>query len=90
MEVRLTAEQEAFIRQAVESGRYASAEEAVRDGIARLEEEARERAELRAALAEGEADLAAGEYTEYTEETLRGLADELIHEARAWRDSGHR
>ncbi len=42
MEVQLTADQEAFIRQAAASGRYPSPEAAVRDAMAHWEE--RERA----------------------------------------------
>ncbi|MGO8790120.1 MAG: type II toxin-antitoxin system ParD family antitoxin, partial [Terriglobia bacterium] len=46
MEVQLTPDQEAFIRQAVASGRYPSAEAAVRDAMARWEERERVRVEL--------------------------------------------
>ena len=46
----------------------------------------RARVELRAALDEAEADLEAGHYTDYTNETLPQLADELKREGRALRD----
>jgi putative addiction module CopG family antidote len=82
MEVQLTPDQEAFIRKAVASGRYVSAEAAVCDAIARWEERERARLELLASLDEAEADLDAGRYADYTDATLPRLADELKCEAR--------
>jgi putative addiction module CopG family antidote len=86
MEVQLTPDQEAFVRKAVASGRYPSAEAAVRDAMARWEEVERARLELLAALDEAEADLEAGHYTDYTNATLPQLADELKREARERRN----
>ena len=85
MEVHFTPEQEAFIRKAVAHGRYRTAEDAVRDALTRWENSERTRAELTAALDEAEADLEAGRYTDYTDETLPELAAELKREARALR-----
>jgi putative addiction module CopG family antidote len=82
MEVQLTQDQEAFIRQAVASGRYPSAEAAVRDAMARWEERERARVELLAALDAAEVDLEAGRYTEYTDANLPRLGEELKREAR--------
>ncbi len=82
MEVQLTPDQEAFIRQAVASGRYTSAEAAVRDAMARWEERERGRLELLATLDAAQADLNAGLYTDYTDATLPRLAEELKREAR--------
>ena len=82
MEVQLTPDQEALIRQAVASGRYLSAEAAVRDAMARWEERERARVELLATLDAAEADLDAGRYTDYTDATLPRLGDELKREAR--------
>jgi putative addiction module CopG family antidote len=82
MEVQLTPDQEAFVRKAVASGRYPSAEAAVRDAMARWEDGERARLELLAALDEAEADLEAAHYTDYTDATLPQLADELKREAR--------
>lgn len=87
MEVRLTPEQEAFLQEVVASGRFPSREDAVKEALARLEEDERSRAELNALLEEGEADLEAGRYTEYTDETLGDLVEELKREGRALRDS---
>lgn len=88
MEVHFTPEpdQEAFILKAIASGRYRTAEDAVRDAMGRWEEGERSRAELLAALDEAEADLEAGQYVDYTDETLPKLAQELKDEARAARD----
>jgi hypothetical protein len=49
----------------------------------------RARIELHAALDEAEADLAAGNYADYTDEMLPALAEELKRDARALR-SGQR
>jgi len=86
MEVQLTPDQEAFVQKAVASGRYPSAEAAVRDAMARWEDGERSRVELLAALDEAEADLKSAEFSDYTNATLPQLADELKHEARQRRD----
>jgi Arc/MetJ-type ribon-helix-helix transcriptional regulator len=82
MEVSFTPDQEALIRQAIASGRYRTAEDAVQDAMARWEEGERVRLEVLASLKEAEANLEAGEYTDYTDEMLPRLADELKREAR--------
>ena len=83
MEVHLTPDQEALIRRAIASGRYQTAEDAVQDAMARWEEGERVRIEVLARLDEAEADLETGRYTDYTDDTLPTLADELKREARA-------
>jgi putative addiction module CopG family antidote len=82
MEVNFTPGQEALLRHAVASGRYRTAEDAVRDALARWEERECAREELLAALDEAEADLEAGRYADYTGETHPALAGELKREAR--------
>ena len=89
MEVWLTPDQEAFIRQAIASGRYQTPEEAVRDAMARWEESERARIELLTALDDAEGDLATAQYTDWTEETLPQLSAELKREGRARRDREH-
>jgi Arc/MetJ-type ribon-helix-helix transcriptional regulator len=86
MEVHFTADQEALIRRAIASGRYQTAEDAVQDAMARWEEGERKRIEVLASLDEAEADLETGWYTDYTDQTLPRLADELKREARAQRE----
>jgi antitoxin ParD1/3/4 len=88
MEVRLTPEQERLIQAAVAEGRYGNAEEALKDALALWQENERRLVELRALIAEGDRDLAEGRYTEYDDESIKTLADELISEARALRDAG--
>jgi len=83
MEVHLTLDQEALIRRAIASGRYQTAEDAVQDAMARWEEGERVRIEVLARLDEAEADLEARRYTDYSDEALPTLADELKREARA-------
>jgi putative addiction module CopG family antidote len=87
MEVQLTPDQEAFIKHAIDSGRLHREEDAVREALSLWEERERARVELRAAFDEAEVDLEAGHYTDYTNETLPQLADELKREARALRDN---
>ena len=86
MEVQLTPDQKAFARQAIESGRLHREEDAVLEALALWDERERARVELHLALDEAEADLEAGNYTDYTDETLPLLAAELKREARALRD----
>jgi putative addiction module CopG family antidote len=87
MQFTPTPDQEAFIRQAIASGRYRTPEDALRDAMARWEESERARTELLAAFEEAEADLEVGQYADYTEATLPQLAQELKREARLERDS---
>jgi putative addiction module CopG family antidote len=86
MEVAFTPDQEAFIRQAIASGRYRAPEDAVRDAMTRWEESERSRLSLLTAFDEAEADLYAGDFIDYTDENLGALAAELKPEARALRD----
>ncbi len=85
MEVNLTPDQQAFVRQGIASGRYGSAEDAVKEALAAWEEAERVRLELVLALDEAEADLEAGRFSDYGNESLPALAEELKREARAAR-----
>ena len=76
MNVSLTPELEAMIRERVESGRYASASEVVRDALRHLEEHER-REHLRALLEVGRQDELRGDLIEYTPE----LMDDIYREA---------
>lgn len=86
MEVHFTPEQESFIRQAIKSGRLHRPEDAVQQALSLWERQERNRVELFAALDEAEADLQSGQYSDYTDETLPDLTDQLKTEARALRD----
>ncbi len=61
MEVHLTPDQEAFVRQAIASGRLHREEEAVQQAMLLWEERERRRLEILAAVDKAEASLASGE-----------------------------
>jgi Arc/MetJ-type ribon-helix-helix transcriptional regulator len=62
MEVQLTPDQKAFVRQAIQSGRLHREEDAaVKEALALWEERERTRAEILVAVAEAEASLARGD-----------------------------
>jgi Arc/MetJ-type ribon-helix-helix transcriptional regulator len=75
MEVHFTADQEAFIRAAIQSGRLQCEEDAVAQAIALWEERERVRAELLAAVDESESSLARGEGRVITPESMSELAE---------------
>ena len=87
MEVNLLPEQVAFIEQNVKAGRFASSDEAIREALEMLEEHERKLEELRAAIDESDADYAAGRYTEWTDETLPELFEQIKREGRALRET---
>lgn len=82
MEVDLTADQKAFIRQAIESGRFHSAEDAVREALSLWEERERRRAEILAAVDTAEVSLAQGEGRAVTQQSMRELANEVKQRGR--------
>jgi len=61
MEVQLTPDQEAFIRQAIETGRLHRKEDAVQEAMSLWEERERRRLEILVAVDRAEASLARGE-----------------------------
>jgi len=61
MEVHLTPDQKAFIRQAIESGRLQCEEDALKEALSLWEERERRRLETLLAVDRGEASLARGE-----------------------------
>ncbi len=83
MEVHLTPDQQAFVRQAIESGRLHGEEDAVREALSLWEERERARAEVLAAVDAGEASLARGEGRIITEQSMRELAAEVKQRGRA-------
>jgi Arc/MetJ-type ribon-helix-helix transcriptional regulator len=89
MDVQLTADQEAFVRQAIESGRLHRKEEAVQEALALWEERERTRAEILAAVDVAEASLARGEGRLITQESMRELADQVKQRGRARLASEH-
>jgi len=85
MEVTLTPSQEILIQRAIELGRYRSTEDAVRDAMARWEERERQRIDLTTDIGRAETELKSGWYSDYTDDTLPLLAEELKSEARQMR-----
>jgi Arc/MetJ-type ribon-helix-helix transcriptional regulator len=83
MEVQLTSDQKAFVRQAIESGRLRREEEAVQEALALWEERERTRAEILAAVDVAEASLARGEGRVITQESMRELAEQVKQRGRA-------
>jgi Arc/MetJ-type ribon-helix-helix transcriptional regulator len=76
MNIELTDDQRAFVRQAIESGPVTSDEEAVKQALALWEERARRRLEIVAMIDEAEASLARGEGREFTQESVPTFVDE--------------
>ena len=77
MDVQLTEDQRAFVRQAIEAGRLHRAEEAVQEAMALWEERERTRAEILASVDRSDASLARGEGRAITELSMRELADDI-------------
>jgi putative addiction module CopG family antidote len=77
MEVHLTPDQQAFVRQAIESGRLLREEDAVKEALALWEERQRRRQEILSAVDEAEASIAHGEGSPVTQESMRELSDEV-------------
>jgi len=75
--VSLTRDQEAFIRQAISSGRFQNQEDAVREALSLWEERERRRAEFLITLDEAKASLARGEGMTITSESMRQLAEDI-------------
>jgi len=83
MEVNLTPDQKAFIRQAIESGRFLREEDAVKEALSLWEERERTRAEILIAVDEAEVSLARGDGRVITQESMRDLAGEVKRRGRA-------
>ena len=82
MEVQLTPDQKAFIRQAIESGRLRHEEDALKEALSLWEERERTRAQILAAVDEAEASLARGEGRTITRESMRELTESVKQRGR--------
>ncbi len=82
MDVQLTPDQKAFVRQAIQSGRLHREEDAVREALALWEERERTRAEILAAVDEAEASLTRGEGRIITHQSMHDLAAEVKQRGR--------
>lgn len=83
MEVNLTADQRAFIRQAIAAGRLRREEDAIQEALSLWEERERSRVEILAAVDDAEASLAKGECRPITQESMRELAEQVKQRGRA-------
>ncbi len=82
MEVHLTPDQQAFVRQAVESGRLRREEDAIQEALSLWEERERARAEILTAVDAAEVSLARGDGRIITQESMRQLAEEVKQRGR--------
>lgn len=83
MEVRLTSDQRAFVRQAIADGRFRREEDAVREALSLWEERERARAEILAAVDAADDSLANGGGRAITEASMRELAEGVKRRGRA-------
>jgi Arc/MetJ-type ribon-helix-helix transcriptional regulator len=83
MDVQLTQDQKAFVRQAIESGRLRGEEDAVKEALSLWEERERTRAEILAAVDEAEASFKRGEGRIITDDSMRELAESVKQRGRA-------
>jgi Arc/MetJ-type ribon-helix-helix transcriptional regulator len=82
MEVHLTPDQKAFVRQAIESGRLNREEDAVQEALSLWEERERTRAEILTAVDLAEASIARGQGRAITQESMRQLAGQVKQRGR--------
>jgi len=75
MEVQLTRDQEAFIARGVQAGRFSSSDEALREAVELLQRSEAALQQVRAFVGDGLDDLDAGNYEDFTDETLPELFD---------------
>ena len=83
MEVRLTEDQEALVRRAIEAGRLGRAEDAVQEALSLWEERERKRAEFLGTLDDAKLAAARGEGLVITEQAIRDLASDVKKRGRA-------
>ncbi len=83
MQIELTPEQDQMIRLGIEQGRYQDPTDAIHRAMNLWVERERMRLELLDSLDEAAASIEAGEYTEYTEETLAQLPSVVANRCKA-------
>jgi putative addiction module CopG family antidote len=83
MEVRLTPDQEAFVRRAIEAGRFGRAEDAVEEALSLWEERERKRAEFLTTLDDAKASIARGEGQVITQQSMLDLATDVKRRGRS-------
>ncbi len=83
MDVNLTLDQQAFVRDAIATGRLQGEQDAVREALALWERRERARAQLLASVDAAEASLARGEGRTITRQSMQDLAAEVKQRGRA-------
>ena len=83
MDLQFTPDQKAFIREAIERGRFRRTEDAVQEAMSLWEERERVRAEIRAAIDVSEASLEHGKGRVITPASMRSLASAVKRRGRA-------
>lgn len=83
MDVQLTPDQRAFVRDAIASGRLQREEDAVREALTLWEQRERMRSQILAAVDAAEASLVRGMGRPITQESVRQLAGEVKSRGRA-------
>jgi Arc/MetJ-type ribon-helix-helix transcriptional regulator len=83
MDVQFTPDQQALVRQAIETGRLHHEEEAVQEALSLWEERERARADLISSLDEAEVSIDRGEGRIITRESMRELAEEVKRDMHA-------
>lgn len=83
MEVQLTPDQKAFVRQAIQAGRLQREEDAVHEALSLWEERERARAAILLAVDEADAALARGASRAITQQSVRNLAAEVKRRGRS-------
>jgi len=83
MEVELTHDQQALVRQAIDTGRLHGPEDAAKEAFSLWEARERRRAEILASVDIAEASLTRGEGRVITEESMRQLAHDVGQRGRA-------
>lgn len=75
-----------FIEDSVRSGRFASRDDVVQQAIELLEQREQALEQLRTSTDEADEDIRRGRYTEYSDDSLPQLGDELKREGRMLRN----
>src|SRR5262249_20275602 len=83
MRVVLTAEQQDFVRRAVESGRFERAEDAIQEAVSLWIEHERRRTEILAVVDAAQASIDRGEGIEITDQSMRELGTDVKRRGRA-------
>jgi Arc/MetJ-type ribon-helix-helix transcriptional regulator len=83
MQIEFTPEQQDFVRQAVESGRFERPEDAVQAAMTLWVEHERRRTEILAAVDIAKASIDRGDGIEITRESMRALAEDVKRRGRA-------